>query len=439
MAIKMENYELYKLLIEIEKMDVISKEIFADVLKQYNISKNEYIEKKQLIESDEFIKTDDDWIEKRREIFYKENRNYFTICSKTDFNELTSSNDHDEWESILIYHPLNDHSRDKLHKGDVLFCYRQGQFGSLGMALNNRGIYGVGIAATDPMILYPNEQGHNKWGIVVVFPVILQNHLQLRNIQMHPQTIDLTPYNGNRNDALQYIEEERHYQTLINLIIQSNKQLKSKFEEMLNINSFDDILPDEKWKEDNSKELSNKIINIADKQFDINLFLEHLNNAGLIYSKEIVTRFIAALCSKRFVILTGLSGSGKTQLALNFARWICRHNVTYFELLKKALNSEEFKLNYEINYISEKTIEVSNLKGTAGKIIPIPVKVIYEWYDALKNGDVSAEDDPKEARHVIGEKSIYQKYIYGFYNEISKLAKLMINYSSNIDNCSRIK
>lgn len=430
----MDNYQLYKLLMEIEKIDVITEEVFTDILKQYNLSKDEYLEKKSLIESDEVIEIEDDWIKNRRDIFHKEKHNYFTICSKTDFNDLTSPNDHDEWESTLIYHPLNDHSRNKLHRGDVLFCYRQGQFGSLGMALNNRGIYGVGIAATDPMILYPNEQGHNKWGIVVVFPILLQQHLQLRNIQMHPQTIDLTPYNGNRNDALQYIEEERHSQTLINLIMQTNKQLKDKFSEILSINSKEDILPDEKWKED-----SNKIINIINKQFDIDLFLEHLNNAGLIYNKEIVTRFIAALCSKRFVILTGLSGSGKTQLALNFVRWICRHNVTYFELLKKALNSEAFKSNYEINYISEKTIEVSNLKGSAGKIIPIPVKVIYEWYDALINGDVSAEDDPKEARHVIGEKSIYQKYIYGFYNEISKLAKLMIDFSCDNDNCSRIK
>jgi len=38
--------------------------------------------------------------------------------------------------------------------------------------------------------------------------------------------------------------------------------------------------------------------------------------------EEFVRRFTAALLAKRFVILTGLAGSGKTKLAQSFARWI---------------------------------------------------------------------------------------------------------------------
>ena len=37
---------------------------------------------------------------------------------------------------------------------------------------------------------------------------------------------------------------------------------------------------------------------------------------------EIAQAFIASLATKRFVILTGLSGSGKTQIALQFGRWL---------------------------------------------------------------------------------------------------------------------
>ena len=98
--------------------------------------------------------------------------------------------------------------------GDILFCYRQGQFSSLNDALNTRGIYGVGIAATNPLEIFPDKSGHNKYGVVVCFPILLNNHLQLSNIQMHPNTIDLTPYNGNRNDALQHIPDAKHYKTL---------------------------------------------------------------------------------------------------------------------------------------------------------------------------------------------------------------------------------
>jgi len=39
-------------------------------------------------------------------------------------------------------------------------------------------------------------------------------------------------------------------------------------------------------------------------------------------SKDLIVRFIAALQAKRFLILTGLAGSGKTKLAQAFAQWI---------------------------------------------------------------------------------------------------------------------
>lgn len=45
-------------------------------------------------------------------------------------------------------------------------------------------------------------------------------------------------------------------------------------------------------------------------------------NAGLTYDLDLVKRFICALLSKPFVVLTGLSGSGKTKLAQAFTQWI---------------------------------------------------------------------------------------------------------------------
>ena len=42
---------------------------------------------------------------------------------------------------------------------------------------------------------------------------------------------------------------------------------------------------------------------------------------GLRVSHELLLRLAAALCAKRFLILTGLAGSGKTKLAQGFAHW----------------------------------------------------------------------------------------------------------------------
>ncbi len=48
-----------------------------------------------------------------------------------------------------------------------------------------------------------------------------------------------------------------------------------------------------------------------------------------VFSPLLVTRFISSLQTKPFVLLTGLSGSGKTRLALTFAQWICEQKSQY--------------------------------------------------------------------------------------------------------------
>jgi len=65
------------------------------------------------------------------------------------------------------------------------------------------------------------------------------------------------------------------------------------------------------------------------KDFDFELFKKDLKKAGLIFSDKIITRFLASLCTKPFVILTGLSGSGKTKLAQSYAQWVCEDANQY--------------------------------------------------------------------------------------------------------------
>lgn len=54
----------------------------------------------------------------------------------------------------------------------------------------------------------------------------------------------------------------------------------------------------------------------------IEKFMEEIYESGYIYSNLLIKRFICLLLTKPFVLLTGLSGSGKTKLAQAFAEWI---------------------------------------------------------------------------------------------------------------------
>ncbi|MDD2475042.1 MAG: AAA family ATPase [Dysgonamonadaceae bacterium] len=85
--------------------------------------------------------------------------------------------------------------------------------------------------------------------------------------------------------------------------------------------SVDTIIP--------PKKLKPQTVDIRQAEFNLSDFKSACDKAGLIYSNQLLTRFVASLATKPFVLLTGLSGSGKTKLAQAFAQWICESKEQY--------------------------------------------------------------------------------------------------------------
>lgn len=70
-------------------------------------------------------------------------------------------------------------------------------------------------------------------------------------------------------------------------------------------------------------------LHVQSTKFDLMSFNELLLNVNLKFSETLTLRFVASLLSKPFVILTGLSGSGKTKIAQSFVHWICESDQQY--------------------------------------------------------------------------------------------------------------
>lgn len=170
-------------------------------------------------------------------------------------------------------------------------------------------------------------------------------------------------------------------------------------------------------------------MNVSNGELVLSAALDDVVEVGY-FSRSQYHCLQAGLLSKQFLILTGLSGSGKTQLARLLSKWLCsRVNSSLYELLEKAATSDGFLENYDLLCVNNLVVEVINKRGSAKTIIPLPTNVIFEWYHALKNGEIEEGKDPKESRHIIGALSAYQKYIHGFYTEFFKLAVLMVRES----------
>ena len=75
-------------------------------------------------------------------------------------------------------------------------------------------------------------------------------------------------------------------------------------------------------KNKHSIQAPNKYIHLPVNNINLN-FIKSLQDVNLSFSQSITLRLLSSLTSKRFVIFTGLAGSGKTKLAQAFSRWIC--------------------------------------------------------------------------------------------------------------------
>ncbi|WP_298118024.1 hypothetical protein [Flavobacterium sp.] len=65
------------------------------------------------------------------------------------------------------------------------------------------------------------------------------------------------------------------------------------------------------------------------KEFNYMTFFELNKDANLNFKPELILRLLASLTSKPFVILSGLSGSGKTKIAQSFVQWICENEEQF--------------------------------------------------------------------------------------------------------------
>ncbi|MEP7267744.1 MAG: DUF3578 domain-containing protein [Saprospiraceae bacterium] len=120
---------------------------------------------------------------------------------------------------------------------------------------------------------------------------------------------------SSRSLLIKEFEKERIPDNIGDIIQSTFLSLSDFFKSLLPIDNFK--IADIKNKETNPVPFS--IITVNSK----------IKLSGLHISDKLLSRFTSSLLTKPFVILTGLSGSGKTKLAHAFAMWICEHSSQY--------------------------------------------------------------------------------------------------------------
>ncbi|NDV59825.1 DUF3578 domain-containing protein [Bacteroides sp. 519] len=108
---------------------------------------------------------------------------------------------------------------------------------------------------------------------------------------------------------------------------------------------LDDILYE--YKKMMSRSVNEKAIEIQITEPFILDKTRDIQSTGLIFGKNLLYRYAVSLLTKPFVILSGLSGSGKTQLALTFAKWLSK-DESQVKIISVGAdwNNREYLLGY---------------------------------------------------------------------------------------------
>ena len=200
----------------------------------------------------------------------------------------------------------------KVKKGDIIFNY-------------SKGVRGVSIAMSD---FYDSvNNGHNtswgKEGYRIDIDLFEFKHvIQLQELRREKSNFELAlkdlenkPFFNSKGEVNQgYLYEFTPEAGKIILEIYGKKVGNEIID-----NYFEEIrLPKEFPQKPGTK-----------VEFDYLDFIRVISGASLLFAEKLVKRFISSLITKPFVILSGLSGSGKTKLVQAFVQWICKDENQY--------------------------------------------------------------------------------------------------------------
>jgi energy-coupling factor transporter ATP-binding protein EcfA2 len=151
-------------------------------------------------------------------------------------------------------------------------------------------------------------------------------------------------------------------------------------------------------------------------------FLFDATSSNLKISIETIRRLISSLISKRFTILTGLSGSGKTKLAHAFAAWI-DSNSSSSDPFKPGSKITSDRVTYYVNNSDRLSVEFwnnENLEETT--IVTLPRKMISEWAEYIVANALTRDVTARQLREAVSKTSKYSPQLHSFETHLKAAA-----------------
>jgi len=159
---------------------------------------------------------------------------------------------------------------------------------------------------------------------------------------------------------------------------------------------------------------------IENNKFDTSIFLNDTKKSGFYFNEIFIKRFICLLMSKPFILLTGLSGSGKTKIAQIFSSWLTPKFIEGDNRFEKGDTIISDRKVYKV--IDSDNIAVTFLQEETGKKVTLPYGLIKEWVEIIKTEHYENDVSCRTIREKVAERTHYSTQLNSFESHLKASA-----------------
>lgn len=158
----------------------------------------------------------------------------------------------------------------------------------------------------------------------------------------------------------------------------------------------------------------------------LELAVERFAAAKLVIKDKYFLRLASSLVSKRFLILTGLAGSGKTKLAQGLGR-LMTPDSEFLDVFVRGARIPSERITYFVGKADALSVEFWNNENEAEAVkVVLAREMITEWADYIQRNSISDRIVARDIREAVKATSKFSDQLHSFETHLKAAAYALL-------------
>jgi hypothetical protein len=177
---------------------------------------------------------------------------------------------------------------------------------------------------------------------------------------------------------------------------------------------------------------------IPDEQLDLTSLsyaaYQAITSCGIRLQRSLLDRMLSSLLAKRFMIVTGMSGSGKTRICQALAAWLCPDSPLAVSPFHPGTKITSDRISYYVNTEDSLSVELWNDSdpGKATRVI-LSKEMISEWARCIVEHSFTRDTSAREIRETVKSGSMFSDQLHSFETHLKAAAFHQIEFIGHLE------